>query len=395
MNEALIERLRGELTALREQGLYKSERVLAGPQGGLVRTGDREVINLCANNYLGLANHPALREAAHRGIDRFGYGMASVRFICGTQSVHKQLEEGLTRFLGTEDTILYSSCFDANGGLFETLLDERDAVISDALNHASIIDGIRLCKAQRHRYANSDMAELESCLQQTRGARTRLIATDGVFSMDGSLANLRAICDLAERYDALVMVDDSHATGFMGERGRGTHEHCGVMGRVDILTGTLGKALGGASGGYVASRREIIEWLRQRSRPYLFSNSIPPAVAAAGVRVLDLLEHSPDLRTRLFDNTRFFRSGLEKAGFTLKPGEHPIIPVMLGDAALAGRMAESLLQRGVYVIGFSFPVVPKGQARIRTQMSAALTREQLEKALAAFTAVGRELGVIS
>ena len=395
MNEALIERLRGELTALREQGLYKSERVLAGPQGGLVRTGDREVINLCANNYLGLANHPALREAAHRGIDRFGYGMASVRFICGTQSVHKQLEEGLTRFLGTEDTILYSSCFDANGGLFETLLDERDAVISDALNHASIIDGIRLCKAQRHRYANSDMAELESCLQQTRGARTRVIATDGVFSMDGSLANLRAICDLAERYDALVMVDDSHATGFMGERGRGTHEHCGVMGRVDILTGTLGKALGGASGGYVASRREIIEWLRQRSRPYLFSNSIPPAVAAAGVRVLDLLEHSPDLRTRLFDNTRFFRSGLEKAGFTLKPGEHPIIPVMLGDAALAGRMAESLLQRGVYVIGFSFPVVPKGQARIRTQMSAALTREQLEKALAAFTAVGRELGVIS
>lgn len=395
MNEALIERLRTELAALREQGLYKSERVLAGPQGGLVRTGERDVINLCANNYLGLANHPALREAAHRGLDRFGYGMASVRFICGTQSVHKQLEEGLTRFLGTEDTILYSSCFDANGGLFETLLDERDAVISDALNHASIIDGIRLCKAQRHRYANSDMAELESCLQQARAARTRLIATDGVFSMDGSLANLRAICDLADRYDALVMVDDSHATGFMGERGRGTHEHCGVMGRVDILTGTLGKALGGASGGYISSRREVIEWLRQRSRPYLFSNSIPPVVAAAGVRVLDLLEHSPELRTRLFDNTRFFRAGLEKAGFTLKPGEHPIIPVMLGDAALAGRMADRLLQRGVYVIGFSFPVVPKGQARIRTQMSAALTREQLEKALDAFTAVGRELGVIS
>jgi glycine C-acetyltransferase len=395
MNEALIERLRTELASLREQGLYKSERVLTGPQGGLVRTGDRDVINLCANNYLGLANHAALREAAHRGIDRFGYGMASVRFICGTQSVHKQLEEGLSRFLGTQDTILYSSCFDANGGLFETLLDERDAVISDALNHASIIDGIRLCKAQRHRYANSDMAELESCLQQARGARTRLIATDGVFSMDGSLANLRAICDLAERYDALVMVDDSHATGFMGERGRGTHEHCGVMGRVDILTGTLGKALGGASGGYISARLEVIEWLRQRSRPYLFSNSVPPVVAAAGVRVLDLLEHSPELRTRLFDNTRFFRAGLEKAGFTLKPGEHPIIPVMLGDAALAGRMADSLLQRGVYVIGFSFPVVPKGQARIRTQMSAALSREQLEKALAAFTAVGRELGVIS
>jgi glycine C-acetyltransferase len=395
MNEALIERLRTELASLREQGLYKSERVLTGPQGGLVRTGDRDVINLCANNYLGLANHAALREAAHRGIDRCGYGMASVRFICGTQSVHKQLEEGLSRFLGTQDTILYSSCFDANGGLFETLLDERDAVISDALNHASIIDGIRLCKAQRHRYANSDMAELESCLQQARGARTRLIATDGVFSMDGSLANLRAICDLAERYDALVMVDDSHATGFMGERGRGTHEHCGVMGRVDILTGTLGKALGGASGGYISARLEVIEWLRQRSRPYLFSNSVPPVVAAAGVRVLDLLEHSPELRTRLFDNTRFFRAGLEKAGFTLKPGEHPIIPVMLGDAALAGRMADSLLQRGVYVIGFSFPVVPKGQARIRTQMSAALSREQLEKALAAFTAVGRELGVIS
>jgi len=394
MNEALIERLRGELASLKGQGLYKSERVLAGPQGGTVRTGDREVINLCANNYLGLANHPALREAAHRGIDRFGYGMASVRFICGTQTVHKQLEEGLSRFLGMEDTILYSSCFDANGGLFETLLDERDAVISDALNHASIIDGIRLCKAQRHRYANSDMAELESCLQQTHGARTRLIATDGVFSMDGSVANLRAVCDLAERYDALVMVDDSHACGFMGERGRGTHEHCGVMGRVDILTGTLGKALGGASGGFISSRREVIEWLRQRSRPYLFSNSIPPVVAAAGVRVLDLLEHSPDLRARLFENTRFFRAGLEKAGFTLKPGEHPIIPVMLGDAALAGRMAEHLLQRGVYVIGFSFPVVPKGQARIRTQMSAALSREQLEKAIDAFTAVGRELGVI-
>ena len=395
MNEALIERLRGELASLREQGLYKSERVLAGPQGGTVRTGDREVINLCANNYLGLANHPALREAAHRGIDRFGYGMASVRFICGTQSVHKQLEEGLTRFLGTEDTILYSSCFDANGGLFETVLDERDAVISDALNHASIIDGIRLCKAQRQRYANSDMAELESCLQQTRDARTRLIATDGVFSMDGSIARLRDICDLADRYDALVMVDDSHATGFMGERGRGTHEHCGVMGRVDILTGTLGKALGGASGGYISARREVVEWLRQRSRPYLFSNSIPPVVAAAGVRVLDLLEHSPELRARLFDNTRLFRSGLEKAGFSLKPGEHPIIPVMLGDAALAGRMADSLLQRGVYVVGFSFPVVPRGQARIRTQMSAALSREQLEKALDAFTAVGRELGVIS
>ncbi len=394
MNEALIERLRADLAGLRDQGLYKSERVLAGPQGGVVRTGDRDVVNLCANNYLGLANHPAVREAAHRAVDRFGYGMASVRFICGTQSVHKQLEDGLSRFLGSEDTILYSSCFDANGGLFETLLDERDAVISDSLNHASIIDGIRLCKAQRHRYANSDMAELESCLQQTQSARTRLIATDGVFSMDGSIANLRGICDLAERYGALVMVDDSHATGFMGERGRGTHEHCGVMERVDILTGTLGKALGGASGGYVAARREVVEWLRQRSRPYLFSNSIPPVVAATSVRVLDLLENSVELRGKLFENTKFFRAGLERAGFSLKPGEHPIIPVMLGDAAFAGRMADELLRRGVYVIGFSFPVVPKGQARIRTQMSAALTREQLEKALDAFAAVGRELGVV-
>ena len=393
MNDALLARLRADLVALKEQGLYKTERVLSGPQGGLVRTGDREVINLCANNYLGLANHPALREAAHRGIDRFGYGMASVRFICGTQTVHKQLEESLSRFLGTQDTILYSSCFDANGGLFETLLDERDAVISDALNHASIIDGIRLCKAQRYRYANNDMAELENCLQQSRAARTRLIATDGVFSMDGSIANLGGICDLADRYDALVMVDDSHAVGFMGEHGRGTHEHCGVIDRVDILSGTLGKALGGASGGYISARREVVEWLRQRSRPYLFSNSIPPVVAAAGLRVLELLEHSPELRSRLFDNTRFFRAGLEKAGFSLKPGEHPIIPVMLGDAALAGRMADLLLQRGVYVIGFSFPVVPKGQARIRTQMSAALSREQLEKAIDAFTDVGRELGV--
>ena len=395
MNQALIDRLRTDLADLQAQGLYKGERVLAGPQGGVVRTGDRDVVNLCANNYLGLANHPAVREAAHRGVDRFGYGMASVRFICGTQSVHKQLEAGLSRFLGTEDTILYSSCFDANGGLFETLLDERDAVISDSLNHASIIDGIRLCKAQRHRYANNDMVELESCLQQTQSARTRLIATDGVFSMDGSIANLRGICDLAERYDALVMVDDSHATGFMGDRGRGTHEHCGVMDRVDILTGTLGKALGGASGGYISSRREVVEWLRQRSRPYLFSNSIPPVVAAVSVRVLDLLEHSPELRAKLFENTKFFRGGLERAGFSLKPGEHPIIPVMLGDAALAGRMAEQLLLRGVYVIGFSFPVVPKGQARIRTQMSAALSREQLEKAIDAFTAVGRDLGVIS
>jgi len=394
MNTDVIERLRGELAALREQGLYKGERVLASPQGGVVKSGGREVINLCANNYLGLANHPAVRAAAQRAIDEDGYGMASVRFICGTQQIHKTLEQRLARFLGTEDVILYSSCFDANGGLFETLLDERDAVISDALNHASIIDGIRLCKAQRYRYANSDMAELEECLKQARGARTRLIATDGVFSMDGFIARLREICDLAEKYAALVMVDDSHATGFMGATGRGTPEHCGVADRVDIVTSTLGKALGGGSGGYVAARGEVIEWLRQRSRPYLFSNSIPPAVAGASLAVLDLLEQSPALRAQLFEHTRYFRSGLERAGFNLKPGEHPIIPVMLGDAALAGRMADALLARGVYVIGFSYPVVPKGQARIRTQMSAALTRAQLDQALDAFTSVGRELGVI-
>ncbi|HKD55347.1 MAG TPA: glycine C-acetyltransferase [Steroidobacteraceae bacterium] len=394
MNTDVIERLRGELAALREQGLYKGERVLASPQGGVVKSGGREVINLCANNYLGLASHPAVRAAAQRAIDEDGYGMASVRFICGTQQIHKTLEQRLARFLGTEDVILYSSCFDANGGLFETLLDERDAVISDALNHASIIDGIRLCKAQRYRYANSDMAELEECLKQARGARTRLIATDGVFSMDGFIARLREICDLAEKYAALVMVDDSHATGFMGATGRGTPEHCGVADRVDIVTSTLGKALGGGSGGYVAARGEVIEWLRQRSRPYLFSNSIPPAVAGASLAVLDLLEQSPALRAQLFEHTRYFRSGLERAGFNLKPGEHPIIPVMLGDAALAGRMADALLARGVYVIGFSYPVVPKGQARIRTQMSAALTRAQLDQALDAFTSVGRELGVI-
>src|SRR5204862_3407964 len=318
MNQAVIERLRGELTGLREQGLYKSERVLAGPQGGVVRAGERDVINLCANNYLGLANHPVVRAAAQRAIDEYGYGMASVRFICGTQTTHKALEQRLARFLGTEDVILYSSCFDANGGLFETLLDERDAVISDALNHASIIDGIRLCKAQRHRYANSDMAELEQCLRQAQGARTRLIATDGVFSMDGFIARLGEICALAAKYDALVMVDDSHATGFMGARGRGTPEHCGVMDKIDILTGTFGKALGGGSGGYIAARKPIVEWLRQRSRPYLFSNSIPPVVAAVSLRVLDLLGTSTELREKLFEITRYFPAGLESAGLNLK-----------------------------------------------------------------------------
>ncbi|HTW37994.1 MAG TPA: glycine C-acetyltransferase [Steroidobacteraceae bacterium] len=395
MNPSFLERLQADLAGLREQGLYKGERVIASPQAAVVRAGDRDLINLCANNYLGLANHPAVREAAHRALDRYGYGMASVRFICGTHQVHKQLEERLGRFLGTEDVLLYSSCFDANGGLFEALLDERDAVISDALNHASIIDGIRLCKAQRLRYANNDMRELESCLKQARGARTRLIATDGVFSMDGIVADLAAICELAERHDALVMVDDSHATGFMGADGRGTPEHCGVADRVDILTGTLGKALGGGSGGYTAARAPVIEWLRQRSRPYLFSNSIPPLAAAVTLRVLDLIESEPQLRARLMENTHRFRAGLTDAGFQLRASEHPIIPVMLGDAALAGRMAERLLQHGIYVIGFSYPVVPKGQARIRTQMSAALGPEEIDRALEAFTVVGRELGIIA
>src|SRR5712672_3828698 len=335
MNPAFIERLRADLAGLEEQGLYKSERVLAGPQGGQVRTGDRDVVNLCANNYLGLANHAAMREAAHRAIDRFGYGMASVRFICGTQSVHKQLEERLSRFLGTEDTILYSSCFDANGGLFETLLDEQDAVISDALNHASIIDGIRLCKARKFRYANRDLNELEHALKESQDARVRLIATAGGFSMDGSIAKLDAICELAERHDALVVVDDSHATGFIGAQGRGTPERAGVMARVDLLTGTLGKALGGAAGGYVSGRRAMIDWLRQRSRPYLFSNSVPPVIAATTLRVLDLIAEGAALRAQLESNSRQFRAGLGAAGFTLTPGEHPIIPVMLGDAALA------------------------------------------------------------
>jgi len=394
MNATFLHRLSADLESLKAQGLYKGERVLAGPQGGTVRTGDKEVVNLCANNYLGLANHMVVREAAHRALDRYGYGMASVRFICGTQTIHKQLEEKMSAFLGMEDTILYSSCFDANGGLFETLLSEEDAVISDSLNHASIIDGIRLCKAQRLRYANGDLNELENCLKQSASARTRLIATDGVFSMDGFIAKLAEICALAQKYDALVMVDDSHATGFMGARGRGTPEHCGVMDKVDILTGTFGKALGGGSGGYISARKPIVDWLRQRSRPYLFSNSIPPVVAAVSLRVLDLLEKSTELREKLFENTRYFRAGLEKAGFDLKPGEHPIIPVMLGDAALAGRMANRLLEMGVYVIGFSFPVVPKGQARIRTQMSAALTTQQLDRAIEAFTTAGRELGVL-
>jgi glycine C-acetyltransferase len=395
MDDAFYQRFDSDLAELRKQGLYKSERVISSPQAGEIRVNDAEVINLCANNYLGLANHPAIRDAAHGALDLSGYGMASVRFICGTQAVHKQLEAAMSRFLGTEDTILYSSCWDANGGLFETVLGEQDAVISDALNHASIIDGIRLCKARRLRYANRNVAELERHLKDSQDCRTRLIATDGVFSMDGSVAPLRQICDLADEYGALVMVDDSHATGFMGANGRGTPEHCGVVGRVDFLTGTFGKALGGGSGGYTSGRANAIAWLRQRSRPYLFSNSIPPVVAAATLRALELVERAPELRAKLFAHAKAFRAGLQAARFKLLPGEHPIIPVMIGDAALAARFAERLLSEGVYVIGFSFPVVPQGQARIRTQMSAGLDDAQLERALAAFVKVGRELELIS
>ena len=395
MDPALIARLAADTARLEAEGLLKRERVIASGQQAVVRLADgREVVNLCANNYLGLANHPLLREAAHRALDRYGYGMASVRFICGTQSVHRELEERLSAFLGTEDTILYSSCFDANGGLFETLTDEQDAIISDALNHASIIDGIRLSKARRLRYANRDFGELEDCLKRAQDARARLVVTDGVFSMDGTLAPLPGICELADRYGATLVVDDSHATGFMGAAGRGTHEHFGVMERVDVLTGTLGKALGGASGGYTSGRREIVAWLRQRSRPYLFSNSIAPVVAATTLRVLDLLESMPELRRGLHDNAAHFRAGLAALGFDLVPGEHPIVPVMLGDAPLAVRMAERLLELGVYVIGFAYPVVPLGKARIRTQMSAGHTREQLDRAIAAFATAGRELGIV-
>jgi glycine C-acetyltransferase len=394
MNNRFREHLQQQLGAIRDAGTWKGERFIGSPQGVRIRLADgREVLNLCANNYLGLAQHPDVRAAAHAALDRWGYGLASVRFICGTQSIHKQLEAALSGFLGTEDTILYGSCFDANGGLFETLLGAEDAVISDELNHASIIDGIRLCKAQRHRYRNNDMADLEEKLKAASGARFRLIATDGVFSMDGFIANLAGVCDLAEKYDAHVMVDDSHAVGFMGRTGRGTHEHCGVMSRVDILTGTLGKALGGASGGYTSGRREIIELLRQRSRPYLFSNTLSPSIAGASLAVLEMLGGSTALRDRLAENTRFFREAMTRLGFQLLPGEHPIVPVMLGDAALATKFADAMLAKGVYVVGFSYPVVPQGRARIRTQISAAHSREDLEFAVGAFSEVKKELGL--
>ena len=383
-----------QLAELREAGLEKPERVISSPQGAVVSVMERDVLNLCANNYLGLADHPAIVAAAKEALDRWGYGMASVRFICGTQVIHKELEAALTEFLGTEDTILYSSCFDANGGIFEALLDERDAVISDALNHASIIDGIRLCKARRLRYANRDMEDLEKQLRDSADARFRLVVTDGVFSMDGYLAPLPEICELAERHDALVMVDDSHAVGFMGAEGRGTHEHHGVMGRIDAITGTLGKALGGASGGYVSGRREIVAMLRQRSRPYLFSNSVAPSIAAASLAVLELLRTAGDLRRRLAENTAFFRRRMTEAGFDILPGEHPIVPVMVGDAALASKMAGIMLEKGVYVVGFSFPVVPQGKARIRTQVSAAHSSDDLERAVQAFIATRDELGAV-
>ncbi len=387
--------LQAELQELRAAGLYKEERKITTPQGvEIATTAGKEVLNFCANNYLGLSSHPALLQAAKDTIDSHGFGLSSVRFICGTQDIHKELERKTAEFLGTEDCILYAAAFDANGGLFEPILGKEDAIISDQLNHASIIDGIRLCKAQRFRYQHNDMADLEKQLQDASGARRRLIVTDGVFSMDGTIAQLDKICDLADQYDALVMVDECHATGFMGKRGRGTHEHCGVMGRVDIITGTYGKALGGASGGFTAARKEIVDMLRQKSRPYLFSNTLAPAIVGASIKALDLLTESTDLRDKLEENTKYFRTAMTAAGFDILPGEHPIVPVMLYDAPLAQEFAAKLLEEGIYVIGFFYPVVPKGQARIRVQISAAQEQEHLKRAVAAFTKVGNELGVL-
>ena len=387
-------RLQDEISGIKEAGLYKQERIIESQQQAEITVNEKQVLNFCANNYLGLANHPELIQAAKEGVEKWGFGLSSVRFICGTQSIHKQLEKKISTFLQTDDTILYTSCFDANGGLFETLLGSEDAVISDALNHASIIDGIRLCKAQRYRYPHSDMTELEGVLQKTQDVRTRLIVTDGVFSMDGFVARLESICDLAENYNALVMVDDSHATGFFGKTGRGSIEHCGVMGRVDIITSTLGKALGGASGGFTSGRQKIIDLLRQRSRPYLFSNTVAPAIVTTSIAVLEMLSSTTELRDKLEENTKYFRDEMAATGFELKPGIHPIVPIMLGDAKLAQDIASDMLNEGIYVIGFSFPVVPKGEARIRVQISAAHSREQLDKAISAFVKVGSNYQVL-
>ena len=396
-NGAFLQHLQQQIDDVKAEGLYKAERIITSQQSADVTVGGQQVLNFCANNYLGLANHPDLIAAAQQGLQSHGFGVASVRFICGTQDIHKTLEQNISAFLGTEDTILYSSCFDANGGLFETILGAEDAVISDALNHASIIDGVRLCKAKRYRYANNDMQELEAQLKQADadGARFKLIATDGVFSMDGVIADLKSVCDLADKYGAMVMVDDSHAVGFVGKNGRGTHEYCDVMNRVDIITGTLGKALGGASGGYTSGKKEVIEWLRQRSRPYLFSNSLAPSIVTASIKVLDMLAQGDALRAKLWDNANYFREKMSAAGFTLAGKDHAIIPVMLGDAKVAAEMAKRMLAEGIYVVGFSFPVVPKGQARIRTQISAAHTTEQLDKAIDAFIRIGKDMGVIA
>src|SRR5215203_3080244 len=394
MNVAFVERIRQEVEEIKSSGLYKTERIIASPQGPRITVNGKQVLNFCANNYLGLSSHPKTLQAAHSYLDSHGYGMSSVRFICGTQDIHKELEQKLATFLGTEDTILYVAAFDANGGLFEPLFNEQDAIISDALNHASIIDGVRLCKAQRYRYEHNNMEDLEAKLKEAAHLRSRIIVTDGVFSMDGTIAELDRICQLADTYDAIVMVDESHASGFMGKTGRGTHEHKGVMGRIDIITGTLGKALGGASGGFTSGRKEIIDILRQRSRPYLFSNTLAPSIAGASIAVLDMLSETTELRDKLENNTRYFRDKMTAAGFDIKKGEHPIVPIMLYDSVLAARFADALLQEGIYVIGFFFPVVPKGQARIRVQISAAHDRQDLDIAIAAFSKIGKDLGVI-
>jgi glycine C-acetyltransferase len=394
MNDKFVERIRQEVEEIKTSGLYKTERIIASPQGAEITVNGRQVLNFCANNYLGLSSHPKTLEAAHHYLDTRGYGMSSVRFICGTQDIHKELEQKLATFLGTEDTVLYVAAFDANGGVFEPLFNEQDAIISDALNHASIIDGVRLCKAQRYRYEHNNMEDLEAKLKESAHLRSRIIVTDGVFSMDGTIAQLDVICDLADKYDAIVMVDESHASGFMGKTGRGTHEYRGVMGRIDIITGTLGKALGGASGGFTSGRKEIIEILRQRSRPYLFSNTLAPSITGASIAVLDMLSETTTLRDKLENNTIYFRTKMTDAGFDIKKGEHPIVPIMLYDSVLASKFADALLQEGIYVIGFFFPVVPKGQARIRVQISAAHEQEHLDKAIGAFTRIGKELGVI-